>query len=59
MGDTSGLEGEEDNSFVDIDDMPGRRGDQEGGIRGTGIVRKRVEVVTRFGRRVGRVVYDK
>ena len=39
--------------------MPGRRGDQEGGIGGTGIVGKRVEVVTRFGRRAGRYVYDK
>ena len=59
MDDTSGLEEEENNSFVDIDDMPGRRSDQEGGIRGTGIVGKRVEVVTRFGRREGCVVYDK
>ena len=58
VGDTSGLE-EEDDSFVDIDDMPGRRSDQKGGIRGTGMVGKRVEVVTRFGRRAGRVVYDK
>ena len=35
-GDTSGLEEEED-SFVDIDGIPGTRCDQEGGIKGTGI----------------------
>ena len=50
-GDTSGLE--EEDSFVDIDDTPGTRCDQEGGIRGTGLVGKRVEVVTRSGRRAG------
>ena len=31
--------------------MPGRRSDQEGGIRGTGMVGRRVEVVRRSGRR--------
>ena len=59
VGDTSGLEGEEEDSFVDIDDISGTRNDQEGGIRGTGMVGRRVEVVTRSGRRAGRVVYGK
>ena len=44
---------------IDIDDIPGTRSDQEGGVRGTGKVGKRVEVVTRSGRRAGRVVYGK
>ena len=57
-GDTSGLEKEED-SFVDIDGTPGTRCDQEGGIKGTGIVERKVEVVTRLERRAGRVVYGK
>ena len=35
MDNTSGLEEEEEDSFVDIDDIPGTRSDQEGGIRGT------------------------
>ena len=55
-GDTPVLEEEED-SFVDIDGTPGTRCDQEGGIRGTRMVGKRVEVVTRSGRRAGRVLY--
>ena len=58
-GDTPGLEEEEEDLFVDIDGTPGIRCDQEGGIRGTGMVGKRVEVVTRSGRRAGRVVYGK
>ena len=58
-GDTSGLEEEEGDSSVDIDSTPGTRRDLEGGIRGTGMVGKRVEVITRSGRRVGRVVYGK
>ena len=58
VGDTSGLEGEED-SFVDIDDIPGTRSDQEGGIRGTSMMARGVEVVTRSGRRAGRVVNGK
>ena len=59
VGDISGSEEEEEDSFIDIDDIPGTRSDQEGGVRGTGIVGKRVEVVTRSGRRAGRVVYGK
>ena len=59
VGDTLGLEGEEDDSFVDIDDIPGTRSDQEGGIRGTSMVGRRVKVGTRSGRRAGRVVYGK
>ena len=59
VGDISGLEGEEEDSFVDIDDIPGTRSDQEGGVRGTSMVGRRVEVVTRSGRRAGRVVYGK
>ena len=55
-GDTPGLEEEEEDSFVDIDGTPGTRCDQEGGIRGTGMVVKRVDVFTRSGRRAGRVV---
>ena len=58
-GDTPGLEEEEEDSSVDIDGTPGTRCDQEDGIRGTGMVGKRVEVVTRSGRRAGRVVYGK
>ena len=58
-GDTSGLEEEEEDSFVDIDGTPGTRCDREGGIRGTGMVGKKVEVVTRLGRRAGRVMYGK
>ena len=58
VGDTLGLEGEED-SFVDIDDILGTRSDQEGGVRGTSMVGRRVEVVTRSGRRAGRVVFGK
>ena len=58
VGDASGLEGEED-SFVDINGTSGTRCDQEGGIRGTAMVGRRVEVVTRSGRRAGRVVYGK
>ena len=53
------LEKEEEDSFVDIDDIPGTRSDQEGGVRGTSMVGRRVEVVTRSGRRAGRVVYGK
>ena len=45
-GDTSGLEKEEEDSFVDIDGTPGTRCDQGGGTRGTGMVGKRVEMVT-------------
>ena len=56
VGDTSGLEGEEEDSFVDIDDIPGTRSDQEGGIIGTSMAGRRVEVVTKSGRRAGRVV---
>ena len=56
VGDTSGLKEEEEDSFVDIDDIPGTRSDQEGGIRGTSMVGRRVEVVTRSGRRAERVV---
>ena len=56
-GDTSGLEEEEEDSFVDIDNIPGTRSDQGGGVGGTGMVGKKVEVVTRSGRRAGRVVY--
>ena len=48
VGDTSGLEEEED-SFVDIDGTLGTRCDREGGIRGTGMVGKRVEVITSSG----------
>ena len=55
VGDTLWLEGEEEDSFVDIDDIPGTRCDQEGGIRGTSVVGRRVEVVTRSERRAGRV----
>ena len=58
--DTPGLEEEEEeDSFVDIDGTPGTRCDQEGRIRGAGMVGKRVEVVTRSGRRAGRVVSGK
>ena len=57
-GDTSGLEEEED-SFVDIDGTLGTRCDQKCGIRGTGMMGKWVEVVTRSRRRAGRVVYGK
>ena len=42
VGDTSGLEEEEEDSFVDIDDIPSTRSDQEGGVRGAGMVGKRV-----------------
>ena len=56
---TSGLKEEEEDPFVDIDDIPGTRSDHGGGIRGTGMVGKRVEVVTRSGRRAGCVVYCK
>ena len=59
VGDISGSEEEEEDSFVDIDDIPGTRSDQEGGVRGTGMVGKRVEVDIRSGRRAGRVVYGK
>ena len=59
VGDTSGLEGEGEDSFVDIDDILGTRSNQEGGIRGASMVGRRVEVVTRSGRRAGRVVYGK
>ena len=58
-GDASELEEEEEDSFVDIDGTSGTRCDQEGGIRGTAMVGRRVEVVTRSGRRAGRVVYGK
>ena len=58
VGDTPVLEEEED-SFADIDDILSTRNDQEGGIRGTCMVRKRVEVVTRSGRRTGPVAYGK
>ena len=51
-----GLEEDDEDSFVDIDNIPGTGSDQEGRIRGTGMVGKRVEVVTRSGRRVGGVV---
>ena len=51
VDDTSGLEGEEEDSFVDIDDIPGTKSDLEGGIRGTSMVGRRVEVVTKSGRR--------
>ena len=57
VGDTLGLEEEED-SFVDIDDILDTRSDQESGITETGMVGKRV-VVTRSGRGPGRVVYGK
>ena len=53
------MEEEEGDSSVDIDSTPGTRRDLEGGIRGTGMVGKRVEVITRSGRRAGRVVYGK
>ena len=46
VGDTSGLEEKEEDSFVDIDGTPGTRCDQGGGTRGTGMVGKRVEMVT-------------
>ena len=55
--DTSGLEEKEEDSFIDINGTPGTRCGQEGAIRGTGMMGKRVEVVTRSGRRAGRVVY--
>ena len=58
-GDTSGLEEEEEDSFVDIDGTPGTWCDQEGEISGTGIVGRKVEVVTRLGRSAGRVLYGK
>ena len=58
-GGTSGLEEEEEDSFVDIDGTLGTRRDQEGGIRGTGMVGRRVEVVAGSGKRAGRVVYGK
>ena len=58
-GNTPGLEEEEEDSFVNIGGTPGIRCNQEGGIGGTGMVGKRVEVVTRSGRRAGRVVYGK
>ena len=38
---------------------PGTGCDQEGEIRGTGMVGNRVEVITRSGRRAGRVVHRK
>ena len=58
VGDTSGLEGKE-YSFVDTDDIPDTRSDREGGIRGIGMVGKRVEVVTRSGKRAGHVVHGR
>ena len=57
VGDVSVLEEEEEDSFVDIDDILSTRSGLEGGNRGTGMVRKRVEVVTRSGKRAGRVAY--
>ena len=51
VGDTSVLEEEGEDSFADIDDILSTRSDQGVGIRGAGMVRKRVEVVTRSGRR--------
>ena len=57
MGDALALE--EEDLFVDIGDILSTRNGQEGGIRGTSMVRKRVEVVTRSGRRAGRVAYGK
>ena len=35
------------------------RGDQEGRLRGVGMMAKRFEVVSRLGKRAGRVVYGK
>lgn len=46
LGDASGLAEEVDDSFVDIDDMPGRWRDQESGIGGTSTVGKMVEMTT-------------
>ena len=57
VGDALALE--EEDLFVDIGDILSTRNGQEGGIRGTSMVRKRVEVVTRSGRRAGRVAYGK
>ena len=57
--DTSGLEEQEKDSSVVIEGTPGTRFDLEGGIRETGMVGRRVGVVTRSGRRGGRVVYGK
>ena len=54
MGDASGLE---EDSFVDIDNIPSTKSDQEGAIEGTCMVGTRVEVVTMSERRAGRVVY--
>ena len=55
----SGLVDEGEDPSVGISDAPGTRSGQEGGVKGTGIVGKWVEVVTRPGRRAGRVVYGK
>ena len=54
---TPRLEEEEEDTSVDIDGTPGTRCNQEGRIRGAGMVGKRVEVLTRSGRRAGCVVY--
>ena len=58
VGDTPGLEEEED-SFADTVGTSGTKSDQESGTKWTGMVGKRVEVVTRSGRRAARVVYGK
>ena len=58
VGDTPVPE-EKEGLFADIDDILSTGSNQEGGIRGTCVVRKRVEVVTRSGRRAGPVAHDK
>lgn len=58
VGDIPKLEEEED-SFADTDGTSGTKSDQESGTKWTGMVGKRVKVVTRSGRRAARVVYGK
>ena len=53
VDDTSGLEMGEEDSFVNVNDT---RSDQGGGVRGASMEGKSVEVVTRSGKRAGRVV---
>ena len=51
-------EEEEEDLFVDIDDIPGLRSDSGVGLEGLhSMLEKRVEVVTRSGRREGSVVW--
>lgn len=58
-GYASGLEEEEEDSFVGIADILGTRNDQGGSIREAGTVGERAEVFTRSERRVGHGVYGK